>query len=292
MGKATNAVAGRGPVRAGFRWWVGFRWWDRAWFTPPVLYTTREPDPAHIGFLDDLAGSDIGQGYKRRALAALDLRPGLTVLDVGCGPGSDLPALAERVTDRGRIVGVDLWEGMVDEARARTAHLPWVEVQVGDAQQLPLPDAAVDRARADRVVQHVAEPTAVFAELRRVLRPGGRAVIVEPDRDSLVIDGNPAANLAYNRFVCERRVRNPRIGRELGRLAEDAGLRIETVLADAPVIRDFDAADRLLNLRRTLRRAVRDGYLDEAAADRWLTELRTGRFLASSILFIAVLTRP
>ena len=263
-----------------------------AWFTSSVLYTSGEPGSSHVGFLDNIAESEAGQGYKRRALAALALRPGLTVLDVGCGPGTDLPAIARAVTDTGKVTGVDLWESMVDEARARTADLPWVDVRVGDAQWLPLDDASVDRARADRVVQHVLDPAAVFAELYRVLRPGGRAVVIEPDRDSLVIDGDPRLNLAYNRFVCDKRVRNARIGRQLGRLAAAAGLEVETVLAEAAVAHDFGDADALLNLRRNVQRAVEHSYIEAADAEGWLTELRSGRFLACSILFIAVLTRP
>ncbi|MGO4428012.1 helix-turn-helix transcriptional regulator, partial [Streptomyces sp. MCAF7] len=59
--------------------------------------------PDRIGYLDRLAGTDVGRSYKRLVLDALDIRPGQTVLDMGCGPGTDLAALAEAVTPSGAV---------------------------------------------------------------------------------------------------------------------------------------------------------------------------------------------
>ncbi|MFL6144407.1 MAG: methyltransferase domain-containing protein [Labedaea sp.] len=254
-------------------------------------YGVQGPDK--LTYYAQVAASSAGRDYKQQVLAALDLRPGQTVLDVGCGPGTDLIDMADAVTGSGAVVGVDIEPSMVAEARRRLAHRPWVEVRVGDAHALPIADQSVDRARADRMIQHVADPAGVFAELRRVLRPSGMACVAEPDWDSLVIDpGDVETNRAFNRFVCSTMVRNATVGRQLARLADHAGLDVCDVRTAAPVFRDFDLADKILGLSRNTERAIRAGQLDRAEGERWLAQLSAGPFLATSVLFLAVLRRP
>jgi SAM-dependent methyltransferase len=241
---------------------------------------TQNPTPDPITYLDRAAVA--GRAYKQRLLDALDLRPEHTALDIGCGPGTDLPAMAERA---GEVIGVDLDPAMVDEARRRTTHLP-VDVRQGDVHALPLDDRSVDRARIDRVLHLVADPAAALAELRRVLRPGGRAALAQPDWETLAVDpGAVATNLAFNRFVCDRVVRNPVIGRQLARLAGDVGLTVTSVEADVQLLHDFAAADELLGLTRNAQRAVEAGRITRPAADAWLADLATGPFLAAFTLF-------
>ena len=255
--------------------------------------STAVQGPDKLTYYAQVAASDPGRDYKQRVLAALDLRPGLTVLDVGCGPGTDLPAMADAVTGSGLVIGVDSEPAMVDEARRRLVGQPWVRVELGDAHALPLPNDSVDRARADRMVQHVADPAGVCREFRRVLRPGGVACIAEPDWDSLLVDpGDLETNRAFNRFVCDSMVRNATVGRQLARLAVGAGLEVCDVLTATPTFRDFDLADRILGLSRNTERAIRAGAMDRAAGERWLAELSAGPFLATTVLFLAVLRRP
>ncbi|MCE6993573.1 methyltransferase domain-containing protein [Saccharothrix sp. S26] len=236
------------------------------------------PDP--ITYLDHAAAA--GRAYKQRLLDALDLRPEHVALDIGCGPGTDLPAMAERAAE---VIGVDVDPAMVDEARRRTAHLR-VDVREGDAHALPLPDRGVDRARVDRVLHQVADPAAVLVELRRVLRPGGRAVLAQPDWETLAIDpGAVATNLAVNRFVCDRVMLHPVVGRQLARLATTAGLTVTSIEGDVQLLHDFDTADELLGLTRNAHRAVHAGRITRPAADTWLAELAEGPFLAAFTLF-------
>ncbi|MFC5053819.1 methyltransferase domain-containing protein [Saccharothrix xinjiangensis] len=241
------------------------------------------PDP--IAYLDLVA--ETGRDYKQRLLDVLDLRLGHTALDVGCGPGTDLPSLAARA---GSVIGVDLDPAMVAEARRRTAGTG-VEVVGGDAQALPLAGSSVDRARVDRVLHQVDSPRRVLAELGRVLRPGGLAVLAQPDWETLAVDPGPVAvNLAFNRFVCDRVVRHPSVGRQLVRLAGEAGLTAVSVEATAPVLRDFAVADELLGLTRNADRAARAGRLSRAAARGWLDDLAAGPFLATFTLFSVVVS--
>ncbi|WP_323182271.1 methyltransferase domain-containing protein [Kitasatospora purpeofusca] len=127
---------------------------------PSTVFETATPDP--IAYLDRVAATDLGRSYKRRMLDELDIHPGQTVLDLGCGPGTDLASLAEAVTGTGTVIGVDRDPAAVEAARERTADRRTVTVRLGDIHDLPLPDHAADRARTDRVLQHVADPAVTF----------------------------------------------------------------------------------------------------------------------------------
>ncbi|MFH8805912.1 methyltransferase domain-containing protein [Streptomyces hygroscopicus] len=251
-----------------------------------VFETTQ---PASADYLTRLAASDAGRDHKGRMLEALDLRAGLSVLDAGCGPGTDLAAMAGAVAPGGTVIGVDRDQEMLDAAAARIAGLSGTELRQGDVQALPLDDAAVDRARTDRVLQHVDDPARALAEFHRVLRPGGRLVMGEPDWDTLAVDHpDPALSRAYTRHITERVVRNAAIGRQLARLATEAGFRVPEVVPVTQLFRDVRAADRVLGLERTTRRAVAAGYLTEDQATAWLDHLSHGPFLASVTLHLVV----
>ncbi|MER6358451.1 methyltransferase domain-containing protein [Streptomyces sp. NPDC001634] len=250
-------------------------------------FETAKPDP--VTYLDRLATSDLGRSYKRRMLDELDLRAGHRVLDLGCGPGTDLEALAEAVTPAGAVIGVDHDQNMVDAARARMTGRDVVDVRHADIHDLPMPDHSADRARTDRVLQHVADPLAALGEICRVLRPGGRLVMGEPDWETLAVD-HPDSDLtrAYTRHVAEQVVRNAAIGRQLPRLATESGFTVPTVIPVTPVFRDVQAADKILGLERTSRRAVEADYFTDDAVEAWLSHLRQGPFFAAVTFYIVV----
>jgi ubiquinone/menaquinone biosynthesis C-methylase UbiE len=233
-----------------------------------------------IAYLDVAAATAVGLNYKRRLLAALRISPGMTVVDVGCGPGTDLGALAGTGAS---VIGIDHDPRMLAEAGRRH---PAVRLREGDAHDLPLDTGSVDRVRTDRVLQHVADPAAAIAEARRVLRPGGVLGMAEPDWDTLVVAGpDLAVGRVFARFVAGR-VRNPTVGRELVWLAAEAGFGSAEVQAVPVVFRDFDLADRILGLHRNTARAVEEGVLTEAAAGAWLDRLRARPFLAGFTFYL------
>ncbi|WP_042393153.1 methyltransferase domain-containing protein [Streptacidiphilus carbonis] len=255
------------------------------------LFETAVPD--RVGYQDRLAATEFVQSYKQLAVEALAVRPGQAVLDLGCGPGTDLAALAEAVTPSGAVFGIDSGAEMLDRARARTTGLPQVSLQRGDIHALPYAEGSFDRAHTDRVLQHVADPAGVLAEVRRVLRPGGRLVMAEPDWETLAVD-HPELQLsrAYTRHIAERIVRNGALGRQSARLAVDAGFTVSAVLPVVSVFRDVREADQVLGLRRNTERAVAAGYFRPDEAERWLAHLTEGPFLASATLYLTVVDVP
>ncbi len=111
---------------------------------------------------------------------ALDVaapRPGETVVDLGCGRGADVIRAAERVGARGLAIGVDANEAMLAAARARAASLPRVRFVRGDLSAVPLPDGRADAIVSNCAINHAADKAAVYREIRRLLRPGGRFAV-------------------------------------------------------------------------------------------------------------------
>ncbi len=100
------------------------------------------------------------------------LRPGLDLLDVGCGPGTITLDFATRL-EPGRIVGLDAAAGVIETARQGNTRPEQVRFTVGDVYGLDFPDASFDIVHAHQVLQHLTDPVRALCEMRRVLRPGG-----------------------------------------------------------------------------------------------------------------------
>jgi arsenite methyltransferase len=112
-------------------------------------------------------------------VALLDPKPGETVLDLGSGPGLDALLAARRVGEAGRVIGVDMTPSMIDRARGLAVRhgLKNVDFRDGRLEKLPVDDASVDAVTSNCVINLVPDKAAVFAEIARVLRPGGRLVV-------------------------------------------------------------------------------------------------------------------
>jgi SAM-dependent methyltransferase len=164
----------------------------------PVLHGTLSP-PAAQGCgmtTEDQSRERYSMGYdayaremmtQRTATRMADyllphLRPGMRLLDVGCGPGSITLGLAELVAP-GEVVGVDIEQAQLDDAQVRAAEAGLTNIRFvpGTAYALPFPDASFDAVFASALLQHLGEPVRALREFRRVLRPGGVAGINDPD---------------------------------------------------------------------------------------------------------------
>jgi ubiquinone/menaquinone biosynthesis C-methylase UbiE len=110
------------------------------------------------------------------------LRPGQSVLDIGCGPGTITVDIAARVAP-GHVTAVDVSEEVLDSARAeaRTRGLSNVSFATADVHALEFSDAAFDVVHAHQVLQHVADPVQALREMRRVSMPGGTVAARDAD---------------------------------------------------------------------------------------------------------------
>lgn len=242
--------------------------------------------------------------YKAHSYELLNLKPGMTLLDVGCGVGNDAHALAPLLAPGGRVIAVDDDPQMIAAAQARQAAAALAAAQIvpiqfvcAPAERLPTGDASVDVVRVDRVLQHVRSPQRVMEEIRRVLRPGGRVVAVEPDWRTIAVypagvgdDDDDTALAAVLRHAAGS-VAHPLIGRRLRSLLCDAGYEQVTVEPVAYGTSRFEVADLGLELSATVGAIGAADPVAGAAARAWLMAARaaaaSGQFFACVPLIFA-----
>lgn len=161
-----------------------------------------------------------------------------------------------------QVVAVDHDPAMV----ARAAEFPGVVGVVADAHALPFRSTVVDVARAVRVLMHVTEPERVVGELVRVVGPGGRILVSEPDWSGFTLDPAPDGVVDALRRVYERRIRWPYAGRSLVRWLVAAGC--ESVVAEfsTVVLRSVERIRADFGLDPALREACEAGDLDASEA--------------------------
>jgi arsenite methyltransferase len=109
------------------------------------------------------------------------VEPGQTVLDLGCGAGTDLLIAAQMVGPDGRVIGVDMTESMLSRARdsAVAMSLDNVELHQSLIESVPIENASVDVVISNGVIDLIPYKDAIFGEIDRVLRPGGRLQIAD-----------------------------------------------------------------------------------------------------------------
>ena len=158
--------------------------------------------------LNDLLSLGLHRIWKRQAVAWLRPRPGQQLLDLCCGTGDLALVLAAKVRPRGRVLGMDAALAPLQVARRRAASQPWlaVEWQQGDALATGLAPASQDGAVIAYGLRNLADPAAALRELRRVLRPGARAAVLDFNRPDLS-EGLPAQLTAgFQRLYLRRLV--------------------------------------------------------------------------------------
>jgi ubiquinone/menaquinone biosynthesis C-methylase UbiE len=219
-----------------------------------------------------------GPDAKRRrseALRMLALRPGERVLDVGCGPGFLTAEIAAEVGASGLVRAVDNSDAMVGLARARCEKLPAVEIAPGDATRLDFPADAFDAAVSVQVHEYVKDVGAGLRELHRVLRPGGRLLLVATDWDSIVWASSDRERMARVLDAFEEHLADPHLPTRLAPLFREAGFetpRCEVVVQLNCELEEKSYSAGLLDLIHRFvpgRRGV-----SQREADAWAEELR------------------
>ena len=155
------------------------------------------------------------------------LRPGLAVLDVGCGTGAITRGIAEAVAPGGRAVGIDENADMIARALQAHAGVPGLAFALGDAYALPF-DAAFDLVTAARVLQWLADPVGALRAMIRAVRPGGSLVVLDFNHEKIAWTPDPPASMRrfYAAFLAWRAGAglDNAIADRLPALFEEAGL--------------------------------------------------------------------
>lgn len=161
-------------------------------------------------------------------LDLLDPLPGEDALDVGSGNGSLACELAEQIGPSGSVCGVDPSPTMLALAARRVppeSAAP-VRFRAGDATGLPFPDTSFDMLTAIQVYEYVPDMPRALAEAHRVLRPGGRLLVLDTDWDSLVWHSSDPRRMQRVLTAWDEHLADPHLPRRLGRLLSDAGFTV------------------------------------------------------------------
>lgn len=247
----------------------------------------QEADPGRCVLgLDRVHDDPFFGGLARRLVILADVSPGKIVLDVGCGTGEDVAGFQQA---GGVAIGADLSAWMLVTARERHASVP---LMAADCRALPVMAESVDVVFANRVLQHLERPGDALSEWRRVLRPGGRVVVCDPDLTSAQVEGldadRAAAVLAWRS--------SSRPGRDavanLRRYLRTAGFREVRDEVHRLDVGDLTRVDGIFGLATSGELAARAKVLDDASARRWSSDVhlawRDGRLRYTCQYVVAV----
>ncbi|BAM02414.1 class I SAM-dependent methyltransferase [Phycisphaera mikurensis] len=152
----------------------------------PMVDRLFDDTAAHYDRITGLLSFGSGGRYRREVLEQAGVQPGQRVLDLACGTGQVSEAAARLVGAGGAVLGVDPSAGMLAVAVAKMRRLREAEPRTGPfraiaggAEALPLSDQSVDVVTMGYALRHVPDLVGAFREMRRVLRPGGRVVVME-----------------------------------------------------------------------------------------------------------------
>jgi len=212
----------------------------------------------------------------RRSLAA---RPGENILDLGSGPGILACELAAEVGASGRIVALDVSAEMNAIASRRIAAAGLgdrIEVVDGDAIGLDFVDASFDAAVATQVVEYVDDVDAALCELRRVLRPGGRLLLLDTDWDTLIWPAPDQARAARIAAVWRTHAPHPTLPPRLAPLLRAHGFAVDEVRT-IPLLNTSYGEDTFsYNIAALIAAFVRQrGTVADHEVEAWLADLAT-----------------
>jgi ubiquinone/menaquinone biosynthesis C-methylase UbiE len=254
-------------------------------------HVDRSQDPDFfVRFMDEAQKPAAITTSEQLIVDRTGLKPGDAILDVGCGPGTDVLHMVDLVGPSGRLVGIDASEVMIAEARRRAERrAASVTFDVGDVQALPYADATFDICRGARLLEHLPDPRRALAEMARVTRNGGRVAVFDFDWDTLIIDHPDKETTRTIVLTYSDSIRNGWIGRQLPRLFTETHLMVLSVDA-VQVFVHYSLAELFLGSH--LAELQNNGTLTAGKAQQWWDYLRRANddetLLISFTAFIVV----
>jgi ubiquinone/menaquinone biosynthesis C-methylase UbiE len=234
-------------------------------------------------------------GQRRAVLAAIELAPSEQLLDIGSGPGLLACEAAAILGPKGAVHGVDPSESMLAIAarRERAAAAAPVHFQAADACALPFDDGSFDAAIATQAYEYVSDIPSALAEAHRVLRPGGRLLVLDTDWDSIVWHSRDPERMQRVLSVWDEHLADPHFPRTIGPLLENAGFAV-TERSVLPILNaGYDPDTLSANVIAIVSDFVAErSGVTRADADAWARDLRSLGdryfFSVNRYLFMAV----
>lgn len=214
--------------------------------------------------------------HRQAVLDRLQAGAGDHVLDIGCGPGLLAALVAERVGSDGFVCGIDVSSSMLALARQRCEQQPWTAFHFAGAERLPHRDGAFTHVVCTQVLEYVRDPDRALADFHRVLRHGGRMVLMDTDWESCVWASGDDDRMRRMIDVWNAHCPHPHLPRTLATRLGRAGFRLDAVevfpLVTLSPMADSYCAGIIGELARF---AGRSGRLPEPETAAWRQDLET-----------------
>jgi arsenite methyltransferase len=238
-------------------------------------------------------------GQRAATLNVLALQAGEQVVDIGSGPGLLAAEMAAQVGPAGRVVGLDLSDSMLALSRQRRSDLATnrcLRFLKADAARLPFADGTFDVAVSTQVYEYVPDVPAGLAEVYRVLRPGGRVLILDTDWDSIVWAAGDQARMQRLLAAWADRFADPHLPRSLTRQLQAAGLQVERREVLVLFNPEYDPDTySVANGQIMADFAVAQGRMPREEAEAWMCDLQRlgsqGRYFFSLNRYLFLATK-
>lgn len=212
---------------------------------------------------------------RRLVREKLDFQLNENVLSIGCGPGFEPVEIAEVIGPNGHVYAIDQSEAMLTLAERRCSDTSNITLTRADAVALPFADDAFDVAVAVQVYEYIENLDTALAELARVLRPGGRAVVYDTDFESLVWHATDQERM---RAICEAfndHCPRPHLGSQLAPHLRNVGLAVERVEPNSILNTRLDEDTFAYHLMEAIKTyVVSRGKITSEVATEWVDDLQ------------------
>ena len=235
--------------------------------------------------------------YKEDSHRMLELRPGLDVLDVGCGLGDDLIDIAKEVGPKGVVTGVDSSEAFLELAKTKMNAGPNnIKLIKGDALNLQFEDNSFDRCKIDRTLQHTVDPKKALSEICRVLKPGGIMLAFDNDWETFTFSStNRELVRRVANYWCDS-FTSGWVGRYLYSYFSELGLDDIEVHPRTLVLSDLEKSNKVFDLYQTINRVLENNIITSEEAELLFNEIKlqdaNGSFFSSYTGLIVLGRKP
>lgn len=253
---------------------------------------TTTDSKSFVQYLNLIHSLPFFQECKKQSYQELNVCPGASILEVGCGNGVDAWVMAGLSGPEGRVVGIDVSKTMLITAKSgQYSGSASPHFVMSDAMHLPFSDGMFDGVRTDRVLQHTKNPSDAIREMTRVLRKSGTVVIFEPDWDTYGIwPGDRKVTLKIIDFWCGH-IPSGWVGKSLYSACVNADLHHIEMKPIVLTITDLNIANKVFDLENTISLVTKSEIITPEESEALLSDLydaENSHSFFSSLVFYLV----